>query len=367
MLIVQLGRLERRFLEIESLLASPDLAADAGTFRRLSMERAELAGTVELAREYRKVLHAITDTELLHSESTGEMRELAFEELGGLRVRRAELEEALRVELLPKDPNDGRDVLLEVRAGAGGDEASLFAGELFRTYQRYCERRRWKVEILSSSETELGGLKEIVALVQGGSGQGVPGTGVYRTLKYESGVHRVQRVPATEAQGRIHTSTVTVAILPEADDVEVSVNDNDLRIDTYRASGAGGQHVNRTDSAVRITHLPSGIVVACQDERSQIKNRSKAMKILQAKLLERAQLEQERTLSAERKAQVGRGDRSERIRTYNFPQARVTDHRINYTTHAIDDFMAGDIQDMLHRLAQHYQLEMLKEQQSEAP
>jgi peptide chain release factor 1 len=249
-------------------------------------------------------------------------------------------------------------VLLEVRAGAGGDEASLFAGEIFRMYQRYCERRRWKVEILSLSETELGGTKEIVALVQGGAG-----VGVYRSLKYESGVHRVQRVPATEAQGRVHTSTVTVAILPEADDVEVSINDTDLRIDTYRASGAGGQHVNRTDSAVRITHLPSGIVVACQDERSQIKNRSKAMKILQAKLLEQAQMEQERSLSAERKAQVGRGDRSERIRTYNFPQSRVTDHRINHTTHAIADFMTGDIQDMLDRLANHYQVEMLKEQQ----
>ncbi|MCA2960270.1 MAG: peptide chain release factor 1 [Silvanigrellales bacterium] len=354
----QLGRLERRFLEIESLLASPEVTSDPRAFRRLSIERSELEGTVVHVRDYRKVLSDVAETEALLEESSGELRELAFEELQGLRVRRDQLEAALHLSLLPKDPNDGRDVLLEVRAGAGGDEASLFAGEIFRMYQRYCERRRWKVEILSLSETELGGTKEIVALVQGGAG-----VGVYRSLKYESGVHRVQRVPATEAQGRVHTSTVTVAILPEADDVEVSINDTDLRIDTYRASGAGGQHVNRTDSAVRITHLPSGIVVACQDERSQIKNRSKAMKILQAKLLEQAQMEQERSLSAERKAQVGRGDRSERIRTYNFPQSRVTDHRINHTTHAIADFMTGDIQDMLDRLANHYQVEMLKEQQ----
>jgi len=359
-LLVQFGRLERRFLEIESMLASPEIAADPRALRRLSIERSELEDMVGLIREYKKVLAELVETETLYESSAGEMRELAFEELQSLRVRRDELHAALRLCLLPKDPNDGRDILLEVRAGAGGDEASLFAGELFRAYQRYCERRGWKVEVLSHSESELGGTKEIVALVQGG-----PGVGVYRALKYESGVHRVQRVPATEAQGRVHTSTVTIAILPEADDVEVTVNDGDLRIDTYRASGAGGQHVNRTDSAVRITHLPSGIVVACQDERSQIKNRSKAMKILQARLLEQAQMEQEKSLSAERKAQVGRGDRSERIRTYNFPQSRITDHRANYTTHAIADFMAGDIQDMLDRLSHHYQIEMLKEQQSE--
>jgi peptide chain release factor 1 len=358
--IIQFGRLERRFLEIESMLSSPEISNDPRELRKLSKERAEIEESVGLFREYKKILAYVEDTEALYSDTSGEMRDLAFEELKALKARKDELEAALRLCLLPKDPNDARDVLLEVRAGAGGDEASLFAGELFRAYQRYCERRGWKVEILSHSESELGGTKEIVALVQAGTAGGV-----YRTLKYESGVHRVQRVPATEAQGRVHTSTVTVAILPEADEVEVNVNEGDLRVDTYRASGAGGQHVNRTDSAVRITHLPSGIVVACQDERSQIKNRSKAMKILAAKLLEQAQMEQEKSLSAERKAQVGRGDRSERIRTFNFPQSRVTDHRMNYTTHAINDFMAGDIQDILDRLSHHYQIEMLKEQQGE--
>jgi peptide chain release factor 1 len=356
-LIAQLVRMERRFLEVESLLSQPNAAADPRVFRQLSKERSDLEAIVLLSREYRGLLNELKDTESIFNESSGEMQDLAFAEMQDLKARVQVLEDKLRIELLPKDPNDGRNVLLEVRAGAGGDEASLFAGELFRMYQRFCERQRWKVEVLSLSESELGGVKEIIASVEGEQ--------VYRTLKFESGVHRVQRVPATEAQGRVHTSTVTVAVLPEADDVEVKVNENDLRIDTYRASGAGGQHVNRTDSAVRITHLPSGIVVACQDERSQIKNRAKAMKILQTKLLELAQAEQDKALSDERKAQVGRGDRSERIRTYNFPQSRVTDHRINHTTHAIDAFVGGDIQDMLDKLSHHYQVEMLKQTQKD--
>ncbi|MES2613865.1 MAG: peptide chain release factor 1, partial [Bdellovibrionota bacterium] len=273
-------------------------------------------------------------------------------ELQDLKLSQEELEKKLSILLLPKDPNDNKNIFLEIRAGAGGDEASLFAGQLFRAYCRYAERRKWKVEIMSLNENELGGTKEVIALIEGEN--------VYSTLKYESGVHRVQRVPQTEAQGRVHTSTITVAVLPEAEDVDVSINESDLRIDTYRAGGAGGQHVNRTDSAVRITHIPSGIVVACQDERSQIKNRAKGMKILKAKLLEAAEIEKEKAFSDERKLQVGRGDRSERIRTYNFPQSRITDHRINHTLHSIDAFMEGDVQNMLDALRTYYQTQGLK-------
>lgn len=350
----QLAKLERRFLEIENLLQQPSVAGNASEFRNLSKEHSELSTTVAAFRIYKTLQKQLTDTEQLLNEGSSEFAELAEAELVDLREQLQNQEHDLRILLLPKDANDTRNIFLEIRAGAGGDEAGLFAGELFRMYTRYCERQRFKVELMSLNENELGGVKEVIALVSGEN--------VYRVLKYESGVHRVQRVPATESQGRVHTSTVTVAVLPEAEDVEVNINESDLRIDTYRAGGAGGQHVNRTDSAVRITHLPSGIVVACQDERSQIKNRSKALKILQAKLLEQAQIEQEKAFAAERKSQVGRGDRSERIRTYNFPQSRVTDHRINFTMHAIGDFMEGDIGDMLSRLAAFDQEQMLKEQ-----
>lgn len=350
----QLARLERRFLEIENLLQQPSVSGNASEFRRLSKEHADLNETVIAFQSYKSIQKQIHDTEGLISEGGPEFADIAQEELLQLQAQLRDMEHTLRVHLLPKDANDTRNVFLEIRAGAGGDEAGLFAGELFRMYTRYCERSGFRVELMSMNENELGGVKEVIALISGEN--------VYRTLKYESGVHRVQRVPATESQGRVHTSTVTVAILPEAEDVEVNINETDLRIDTYRAGGAGGQHVNRTDSAVRITHLPSGVVVACQDERSQIKNRSKAMKILQAKLLEVAQLEQDKAFAAERKLQVGRGDRSERIRTYNFPQSRVTDHRINHTTHAIQDFMEGDISDMLTRLAAFDQEQLLKEQ-----
>lgn len=352
-LTAQLAKVERRYLELESLLARPEVAGHASEFRKLSKEHADLGETVRLYRAFVKLGTEIADTRALREESTGDMAALAGAELVELQERMGELEKDLTLALLPQDPNDGRNVLLEIRAGAGGDEASLFAAQMLRLYTRYCERRRWKVELLSLNENELGGVKEAVCLIEGDK--------VYRTLKFESGVHRVQRVPATEAQGRVHTSTITVAVLPEAEDVEVTVNENELRIDTYRAGGAGGQHVNRTDSAVRITHLPSGIVVACQDERSQIKNRAKAMKILQAKLLEAAQIEQDKALADDRRAQVGRGDRSERIRTYNFPQSRVTDHRINHTTHAIHDFMDGDIQGMLDLLSARHQAEILKD------
>lgn len=351
-MMLQLAKIERRFLELENLLSHPEVISNNNEFRKFSKERADLEETVRLYREFKKIEEDTKSTEELMEESSGEMKDLAFDELKSLKKRHEQLERKLAIHLLPKDPNDEKNVFLEIRAGAGGDEASLFAGQLFRAYTRYVERQKWKIEIMSLNENELGGTKEVIALIEG--------EGVYSILKYESGVHRVQRVPQTEAQGRVHTSTITVAILPEAADVEVSINENDLRIDTYRAGGAGGQHVNRTDSAVRITHIPSGIVVACQDERSQIKNRSKAMKILQAKLLEEAEIEKEKAFSEERKAQVGRGDRSERIRTYNFPQSRVTDHRINHTIHSIDAFMEGEIQEMLTLLRQHYQAEALK-------
>lgn len=347
----ELTKVERRFLEIENLLSRPDVMADYVLFRALGKERSELEVGVRLFRDYKKCQQETTDTEALLKESNGEMAMLAQEEILGLKARMTEIEKSLHLFLLPKDPNDGRNILLEIRAGAGGDEASLFAAELFRMYTRYCERQKWRIEVLSLSENELNGFKEVIALIEGEN--------VFQALKFESGVHRVQRVPQTEAQGRIHTSTVTVAILPEADDVEVDVNDADIRVDTFRASGAGGQHVNRTDSAVRLTHNPSGIVVQCQDERSQIKNRAKAMKILKSKLLERAQEEQDRSISEERRSQVGRGDRSERIRTYNFPQTRCTDHRINYTTHALAEVMEGGLDDLFEKLTQHYQKEAL--------
>ncbi len=353
-MLKQLEKIQRRFLEVESLLALPAVISKQKEFRQLSKERAELEEIVLVYKEFLRLEQETIDTKALFNESIGELKALAYEELQELQKQQIHLEQKLSLMLIPKDPNDGKNVFLEIRAGAGGDEASLFAGELFRAYCRYADRQKWKVELMSLNENELGGAKEVIALIEGDA--------VFRTLKYESGVHRVQRVPKTEAQGRVHTSTITVAILPEADDVDVTINESDLRIDTYRAGGAGGQHVNRTDSAVRLTHLPSGIVVACQDERSQIKNRSKAMKILQAKLLEMAQMEKEKTFSEERKLQVGRGDRSERIRTYNFPQSRITDHRINFTIHSIEEFMEGELQQMLDALLSFDQSERLKAQ-----
>jgi peptide chain release factor 1 len=349
----EFARLERRFLEIENELSTAEVAANANLFRKLSRERAELEPGVNLYREYKRLEIEMAGAQEMAAVESGELAELARLEAIELGSRIEEIKHQLRICLLPHDPNDGRNVLLEVRQAAGGDEAGLFAGELFRAYLRFCERERWKVEILSVQESEIGGVKEAVALISGEN--------TYGRLKYESGVHRVQRVPATEAQGRVHTSTITVAVLPEADELDdIKILDSELRVDTYRASGAGGQHVNRTDSAVRITHLPSGIVVACQDERSQIKNRSKAMKILQAKLLEVAQTEKAAAQSSERSAQVGRGDRSERIRTYNFPQSRVTDHRAGVTTHAIAEVMDGDMKELFDQIAAYFQEEALK-------
>lgn len=353
-MISQLSKMEQRFYEIENLLGQPHVAQDQNLFRKLSKERVELEEVVDLFQEYKKVTKDLEGAREIYRDSTGDMRDLAFEEVKELGGAKEDLERKLSLLLLPKDPNDARDVFLEVRAGAGGDEASLFSAELFRAYCKFCESKGWKVTLMSLSENELGGFKEVVALVQGKQ--------VYSTLKYESGVHRVQRVPTTETQGRVHTSTVTVAILPEAEEVEVAVDENDLRIDTYRAGGAGGQHINRTDSAVRLTHIPTGLVVACQDERSQIKNKAKALKILQARLYEIAQMEKEKSFSQERKMQVGRGDRSERIRTFNFPQSRVTDHRINVTIHSIDAFMQGDMGDMIEQVREFYQSQMLQKQ-----
>ena len=354
----KIEELERRYQELEGLLSDPATLADQGEFRKLSKEHAGLSEIVDTYRRYRKLGADLEDNRLLLKESDPEIRALAEEEIPALEEERERVAEQIKILLLPKDPNDDRNVILEIRAGTGGDEAALFAGDLFRMYSRYAERNRWKVEILSLSEGEKGGVKEVVALVEG--------TSVYAKLKYESGTHRVQRVPETEAQGRIHTSACTVAIMPEAEDIEIDINPADLKVDVYRSSGAGGQHVNTTDSAVRITHLPTGIVVACQEERSQIKNRAKAMKVLKSKMLEILQAEQNAKLAADRRQQVGSGDRSERIRTYNFPQGRMTDHRIGLTLYRLEAIMMGDIEEVVESLRTHYQMEALQAQSEAA-
>jgi len=348
----KIEELERRFQELESFLADPVVIGNQVEFRRLSREHADLSDLVKAYRRYRKLLADIDDNRELLSDP--DMREMAEEELATLEAEKERIEGEINLLLLPKDPNDDRSVILEIRAGTGGDESALFAGDLFRMYQRYADANRWRVEVISASESERGGFKEIVAAVEG--------TGVYAKLKYESGTHRVQRVPETEAQGRIHTSACTVAILPEAEDIDIDINPADLKIDVYRSSGAGGQHVNTTDSAVRITHLPTGIVVACQEERSQIKNRAKAMKVLKSRILDIMQSEQAAKMAADRKQQVGSGDRSERIRTYNFPQGRLTDHRIGLTLYRLDSIMAGDLGEITDSLRAYYQMEALKQQ-----
>lgn len=354
----KIEELERRYEELESLLADPSILGNQGEFRKLSKEHFELTALITAYREYKKLLAEMEDNRELLAESDPEIREMAEVEMEELEARQETLEEEIKLLLLPKDPNDDRNVVLEIRAGTGGDEAALFAGDLFRMYSRFAEANRWKVDIISASESALGGFKEIVALVEG--------QGVFAKLKYESGTHRVQRVPDTEAQGRIHTSACTVAVLPEAEDIDIDINPADLKIDVYRSSGAGGQHVNTTDSAVRITHVPTGIVVACQEERSQIKNRAKAMKVLKSKMLDIMVTEQNAKMAADRKQQVGSGDRSERIRTYNFPQGRVTDHRIGLTLYRLDAIMAGDIAEIVDALRTHYQMEALKAQSEAA-
>jgi peptide chain release factor 1 len=344
--------LEIRFQEVESLLSDPTVISNQPEFRKLSREHADLAPLIEAYRRYRKVLEELAENRELVSDP--EMKEMAEEEIGRLEGEKEALDAEIKILLLPKDPNDSKDVILEIRAGTGGDESALFAGDLFRMYSRFAEKNRWKVELLSASESERGGYKEVIASIEGQD--------VYAKLKYESGTHRVQRVPETEAQGRIHTSACTVAIMAEAEDVDIDIRPEDLKIDVYRSSGAGGQHVNTTDSAVRITHLPTGTVVACQEERSQIKNRAKAMKVLKTRILDNILQEQSAKMAADRKQQVGSGDRSERIRTYNFPQGRMTDHRIGLTLYRLDSIMAGDIDEIADSLRTHYQMEALKAQ-----
>jgi len=350
----KLQAVEDKFLELESLISDPDVIADMNRWQKYSKEHASLTPIVEKFREYKEVVKGIDEAKAMFAEALDDdMRKFVEDELAELKVRKEELDGQLPILLLPKDPNDDKNVIVEIRGGVGGEEAALFAGDLFRMYGRYVERQGWKMEIIDASPTELGGYKEISFMVTG--------FGAYSKLKYESGTHRVQRVPATESGGRIHTSAVTVAVLPEAEDVDVDINPNDLHIDLYCASGAGGQHVNRTESAIRITHIPTGIVVQCQDERSQLKNKDKAMKVLRARLLDKARQEQMDSISADRKNQVGSGDRSERIRTYNFPQGRVTDHRIGLTLHRIDAVLSGDLDEILNALITADQAERLKQ------
>ncbi len=348
----KLAEVEKRYVELENLMSDPQLLNQQREYSKFAKERAELEEIVACFREWRKVEQEIQGNRQLLEENDEGIRELAKEELVTLRQRKEALESQLKLLILPKDPNDNKNVILEIRAGTGGEEAALFAGELFRMYSRYAESRGWRVEMMSSNPTGLGGFKEIIASIEG--------QGAYSRLKFESGVHRVQRVPVTEGSGRIHTSAVTVAVLPEADEVEIQIDPKDIRVDVFRSSGPGGQSVNTTDSAVRITHVPSGIVVSCQDEKSQHKNRAKGMKILRARLLEKKQEEQRSEIAATRKLMVGSGDRSERIRTYNFHQGRLTDHRINLTIYQLDRIMEGQIDEVVEGLITHYQAEALK-------
>ncbi len=349
----RLGIIEERYEGLLKRLSDPEVIRDTALYMRLSKERSDLKPIVEGFREYKKLLHDVREAEDLLRSGDPELRKLAEEEIETLRKRLPALEKELRIMLLPRDPRDDRNVILEIRAGTGGEEAALFAADLFGMYARYAEQKGWKVEVIESRPTGLGGFKEIIVSIQG--------RGAYSRLKYESGVHRVQRVPVTETSGRIHTSAATVAVLPEAEEVDVRIDDKDLKVDTYRASGAGGQHVNKVSSAVRITHIPTGIVVQCQDERSQHKNREKAMRILRSRLYELKMGEQEKEISEARKAQVGSGDRSERIRTYNFPQNRVTDHRIGLTIKKLAQVLEGNLDEIIDSLITHFQTERLKE------
>ena len=349
----KLTTVERQYEAIMERLGSPELQGDPSEYRKQSKSLAEIEPLVERFREYKTLVRDIGQTEELAAAGDGDMRELAQEELKSLTARRDVLLAELKALLVPKDPNDQKNGVLEIRGGTGGDEAALFAGELFRMYSRYAERQGWRVEVLSSNETGVGGLKQVIATIEG--------KGVYSKLKYESGVHRVQREPATEASGRIHTSTATVAVLPEAEEVDVQINDKDLRVDTFCSSGPGGQSVNTTYSAVRITHIPTGIVVSQQDEKSQVKNRAKAMKVLRSRLYEMELRKQQEAIAKDRKSQVGTGERSEKIRTYHFKENRVTDHRINFTTHRLVEVLNGDLAELLDNVITHYQSEKLKD------
>ncbi len=348
----KLSSIEERYVELSKEVIDPDVIADSEKWQKLMIEHAGIEEIVHKYREYKQVQEDLEGAkELLREKLDPEMDEMVKEEIKELETSYHQLEEQLKILLIPKDPNDHKNVIVEIRAGAGGDEAALFSGLLFRMYSRYAERQGWSVELMDSNEIGIGGFKEVIFMIKG--------KGAYSRLKYESGVHRVQRVPETESSGRIHTSTSTVAVLPEAEDVDIDINQHELKIDTFRASGAGGQHVNTTDSAIRITHLPTGLVVSCQDEKSQHKNRDKAMKILKSRLYDKMLSDQEAEIAEERRVQIGTGDRSERIRTYNFPQGRVTDHRINVTLHRLEDFVDGDIDEMIDELTTHDQSKKL--------
>ncbi|MDT8274011.1 MAG: peptide chain release factor 1 [Desulfomonilia bacterium] len=351
-MLEKLQEIEARYNEISDLLADSQILQNHNQYSLLAKEQAALEEFMGPCRKLKQVLAAIRENESLQEDPDPEIRALVREELARLQDEKDSIEDELKTMLLPKDPQDARDVILEIRAGTGGEEAGLFASDLFRMYSRYAETKQWGVEILSIHETGRGGIKEVIA--------GIKGHGAFSKLKYESGVHRVQRVPDTEASGRIHTSAVTVAVLPEAQEVELDIDPSDLRIDTYRASGAGGQHVNKTESAVRITHVPTGIVVSCQDEKSQHKNKSKAMRVLRSRILQKMQEDQDKEIATQRRSQVGSGDRSERIRTYNFPQGRVTDHRNNMTLHKLPQILEGDIDELIDGLAAHFHEEALR-------
>ncbi|MDN6639473.1 MAG: peptide chain release factor 1 [Tetragenococcus sp.] len=353
----QLQKIENRYKELGELMSDPDVIADTNRFMKLSKEESDLRETVQVYQRYKKVEEDISEDEEMLSENLDEeMTELAKQELADLKKEEAELEDQIKILLLPKDPNDDKNIIMEIRGAAGGDEAALFAGDLFNMYQHYAESQGWKVEVMDANVTGIGGYKEVIMMITGDR--------VYSKLKYESGAHRVQRVPETESQGRVHTSTATVVVMPETEEVELDIDDKDIRTDIYHASGAGGQHVNKTASAVRLTHIPTGIVVAMQDERSQIKNREKAMKVLRARIYDKYQQEAQSEHDANRKSAVGTGDRSERIRTYNFPQNRVTDHRINLTIQQLDKILNGGLDEIIDTLILYDQTSKLEELQN---